>query len=98
MSNNYRSFTIDFSSNGKIGGRYISKTPLSAARKAVSKRLFKNSRSKTVNFQLKETTQGSTHKIYSYTAKSVKLRVPKVIILDGKRIVYRYKNVITPVV
>ena len=49
--------------NSKEHGNYISSTPSSAARKAVSK-LCTNNKKKKVEFCIRETTQGSSKKTY----------------------------------
>ena len=68
----YDSFTIYESSVGEKGGRYISKTPYSAANKAAS-RLFKSTSSNSISFIIQKTTNGSNKKFYSYSATRTKL-------------------------
>ena len=78
-----RTFTVESSNIQKSGGRYTSKTPNAAAKKAA--------KSKTqITFELRETTKGEDKKIHKYTAKRVKLAKPKVITIMGNEITYRY--------
>ena len=61
MSSSKRHFTIVM--NSKEHGLYISSTPSSAARKAVSK-LCADNKNKKVEFCMRETTRGSNKKVY----------------------------------
>jgi hypothetical protein len=61
MSSSKRHFTVVM--NSKEHGLYISSTPSSAARKAVSK-LCADNKKKKVEFCMRETTQGSNKKVY----------------------------------
>ena len=61
MSSSKRHFTVVM--NSKEHGLYISSTPSSAARKAVSK-LCADNKKKKVEFCMRETTQGSKKKTY----------------------------------
>lgn len=84
-SGEYRSFTVEGSSIGFEGGVLVSKTPGSAALK-VSRKLFRMvakepsySRFKSdsfVQFIIRETTQGSSHKILAYEGHKMKLSPP----------------------
>lgn len=86
-----RTFTIDSSNVQEKGGRYTSKNPISAAKKAASQLFKKAAKSKTqITFELRETTKGEDKKIHKYTAKRVKLAKPKVITIMGNEITYRY--------
>lgn len=94
---NKRSFTIlEIQSNNKninkkIGGRYISKTPSGAAKKAFSKILNKN---KDKYFKLvlkiKETTRNSKNKEFTYNLSRVFKKNPKIVNINGKEIIYNY--------
>jgi hypothetical protein len=67
-----RSFTVEVSSNNRKGGRYLSKSPFGAARKAATK-LFKDADVTEVRFILRETTKSSMStnaKHYYYAKKS----------------------------
>lgn len=92
MTNTYTVYKSLFGT----GGRYKSSTPMSAAKKAASK-LFKKmdeskgSSYKTIHFAIRETTSGSTHKVFKYVAKRVELAKPVVLTIKGKEIVYKYK-------
>lgn len=69
--------------------RYVSKTPGSAAAKA-ARRIFASIKNKTkheVRFTLKETTQGSSGKLFRYIGLKEKLSEPKVTVIAGKEIV-----------
>ena len=82
-----RHFTVVM--GGKEHGLYISSTPSSAARKAVTKLCAAN-KSKKVEFSIREITQGSKKKTYgSYVGYIEKLKEP--IELKGR--VIRYKPV-----
>ncbi len=69
-----RSFTIvkivSSKDNKKInytGGRFLSETPSSAARKAFSKAFhYKNGKINSMKVTIRETTQDSNHKEYKY--------------------------------
>ena len=75
---------------GKEHGLYISSTPSSAAKKAVSK-LCSSNKSKKVEFYLREITQGSKKKIYGpYLGYIEKLKEP--IELKGR--IIRYKPIV----
>jgi len=94
-----RTFTIDSSNVQEKGGRYTSKNPLSAAKKAASQ-LFKKATKtnhktkKQITFILRETTSGSEKKKKKYVAKRVKLSKPKIIEIMGTKITYNFKIVV----
>jgi hypothetical protein len=72
---------------GKEHGLYVSSTPSSAARKAVTKLCAAN-KSKKVEFEIREITQGSKKKTYGpYTGHIEKLKEP--IELKGRVIKYK---------
>jgi len=84
MSSSKRHFTVVM--NSKEHGLYISSTPSSAARKAVSK-LCADNKNKKVEFNMREITQGSNKKIYGpYLGEMKKLDKP--IELKGRVIQY----------
>jgi hypothetical protein len=75
--------------NGKEHGLYVSLTPSSAAKKAVSK-LCSSNKNKKVEFYLREITQGSKKKVYGpYIGEMKKLKTP--IELKGRIIRYQIK-------
>lgn len=90
-----RTFTIEaiYNSSGNRlrydGGRFISDTPAGAARKAFSHaaRTRKSGRL-SLEIHMRETTQGSLHKIYKYKVR----RIPNhsEIEHDGTSIVYKF--------
>ena len=87
MSSSKRHFTVVM--NSKEHGLYISSTPSSAAKKAVSK-LCADNKKKKVEFYIRETTQGSNKKIYGpYIGYMQKLDKP--VELEGR--VIRYKPI-----
>ena len=96
-----RSFTIiDFPKKGQEYGRYLSKSPSNAASKAFSQlsRIInlKNSNKKNhMVFTIRETTQGSPEKSYTYIGTRVELNQPVVQNIAGKTITYRFKNIIS---
>ena len=85
MTSSKRRFKVVI--NSKEHGLYISSTPSSAARKAVSK-LCADNKNKKVEFSLRETTQASNKKIYGpYTGYMQKLDKP--VELEGRVIQYK---------
>jgi hypothetical protein len=85
MSSSKRHFTVVI--NSKEHGLYISSTPSSAARKAVSK-LCTDNKNKKVEFFIRETTQGSNKKVYGpYLGEMKKLDKP--VKLEGRIIQYK---------
>jgi len=85
MSSSKRHFTVVM--NSKEHGLYISSTPSSAARKAVSK-LCADNKKKKVEFCIRETTQGSKKKTYGpYIGYMQKLEKP--VELKGRIIQYK---------
>jgi len=81
-----RHFTV-VEHGGKEHGLYVSSTPSSAAKKAVSKLCVSN-KSKKVEFYLREITQGSKKKTYGpYLGEMKKLKTP--IELKGRVIQYK---------
>lgn len=91
-----RSFTIKSiikngnSKSSHSGGRYISETPVSAAKKAFTK-TFLNNKSKNLKAKvvIQETTQNSLKKKYSYTIK--RIYSPTQIEKDNMIITYKYQ-------
>lgn len=90
-----RNFTIEDSNIGYTGGIYKSTTPQSAAKKVASVlfRLSQNKKNKPewrkyeknvskVIFSIRETTNGSSKKTYSYSGKREKLDKPLAFIKD----------------
>ena len=81
-----RHFTV-VEKGGKEHGLYVSSTPSSAAKKAVTK-LCASNKSKKVEFYLREITQGSKKKTYGlYQGEMKKLKTP--IELKGRVIQYK---------
>jgi Fe-S oxidoreductase len=89
---NLRSFT-----EVKNDGRYISKDPVSAAKKAARQLIKRSSRSvarKGKVISVRETTNGSAKKVYTYKVKKVKVKSPVVVERkDGTSTIYKYKMV-----
>ena len=84
-SDSKRHFTVVM--GGKEHGLYVSSTPSSAARKAVTKLCTAN-KSKKVEFYIREITQGSKKKTYgTYIGYIEKLKEP--IELKGRVIKYK---------
>ena len=88
MTNTY---TVEKSETGFTGGRYKSKSPAGAAKKAAS-RIFKTTNKKTITLTIRETTQGSNKKLHKYEAKHIKLPKPIIIKIKGVEIKYEYKT------
>lgn len=94
---NNDTYTIEKSDIGHTGGRYISKSPLAAARKVATQlfKLIKKNPSykkymgKTICFIIRRTTQNSNKKVYEYTAKYSKLKKPIQVVINGKTIEYK---------
>jgi len=85
MSSSKRHFTVVI--NSKEHGLYVSSSPSSAARKAVSK-LCSDNKKKKVEFYIRETTQRSNKKVYGpYLGEMKKLEKP--IELKGRVIKYK---------
>ena len=65
-------------SHGDYTGRYVSHTPNAAAMKALTElcHVKKIKGQCTLYIEMRETTQGSKHKIYSYHVKRAKLNKP----------------------
>ncbi len=92
----YDSYGIYDSSTKKTTGRYISKTPSSAAKKA-ARRLFKTQKSRSINFMIRKTTRGSKREIYQYSASLEVLKNPLIVNKDGNKIVIKNKITVTRV-
>ena len=95
MESGDRSFTVValYKSGKKLkmsGGRYIGKTPSSAAKKAFSQyyRTHKTSGRFSLEIHLRETTQNSSDKIFKY--KISKVKESKDVIRGGQKIHYEY--------
>lgn len=94
-----RSFTVEASTIGDVGGRYINHNPGDAARKAASQIFRKHPESKSLRVQMRETTSGSDKKLYAYKAKKVtksKEEQKKIIERGGAEITYRFSIEIEP--
>ena len=92
-----RSFTVSSSSIKESGGRYKSKTPSAAAKKAASKLFAKKdakNNTNSIKFDLRESTRGSDTNVYSYTAVREKLPKESVRVINGVEIVNKYKIVL----
>ena len=89
MDKTDRSFTI----TGKSGGRYISKTPAGAAKKAFTQKCKKSNKKGVCSFDitLKETTQGSKNKTYKYKIKRTKLKTPLKVKLGKNDVIIKFK-------
>lgn len=71
MKSGKRSFTLEASTTGDVGGRYINHNPSDAAGKAASKIFRSHPQSRSIRVQVRETTQGSDKKLYAYKAKKI---------------------------
>ena len=92
-----RSFTIieikskDTNINKKVGGRFISKTPMNAAKKAFSKILNKNKEKYfKMTLKIKETTRNSNKKTFTYKLSRVFKKNPEKVKIGNKEIIYNY--------
>ena len=99
MKSGKRSFTVEASTIGDVGGRYINHNPGDAARKAASQIFRKHPESKSMRVQMRETTSGSDKKLYAYKAKKVmrsKMEQNEVIERGDAEISYRFSIDIEP--
>lgn len=96
----HRSFTIvsvtthtgHVKGKENLGGRFVSRTPAGAARKAAGQ-ICRSSKIKgqcTLNIKLRETTRGSKGKEYTYSVKRV--RDPVTVERDGVEITFNYRT------
>ena len=85
-----RSFTIESSDIKFTGGRYISKEPLLAAKKAAHRLFNEEPKKSSIRFLLREMTVGSVKRVYSYVAKKNKLDEPKVIRVGDADVTYTH--------
>ena len=100
-----KNYTIYWSAIGFKGGSYKSTSPTSAAKKA-GNRLFKVANEdknfdkfknvKALKFVLRETTRGSKHNVFTYSASRKKLAKPVVVKIGNTEIVYKYTIDIAP--
>ena len=99
MPNRY--FTvIDFPAPGQKYGRYKGKYPSNAASKAFSQLAkiinLKNSNKKNhMVFTIREITQGSDNKNWTYVGTRVELNQPIVKKIGNKTVKFNYKNIIS---
>lgn len=91
-----RSFTIESVYSGKSklkysGGRFMSDMPMSAAKKALSQvcQTYKKPGVCSYVITIKETTQGSKNKSYSYRV-SRKKDLKEVMLKNGETITFKY--------
>jgi hypothetical protein len=82
-----RSFTIH-----TVGGRYKADIPIEAAKKAAAK-LFKDTKSKSLTFCIRETTKDSKKKLYHYKATRTAKGGIQVSVNKNKKIVSAYTGV-----
>jgi hypothetical protein len=98
----HRSFTVvDVATHsgrtkGKanLGGRFVSRTPASAAKKAATQ-ICRESKIKgqcALDVTIQETTRGSLNKTYTYSVKRVK--DPVTVERNGVEITYKYRTVV----
>lgn len=87
-----RSFTVVNVDGREVeeGGRYMSNSPMGAAKKAGS-RLMRKSGKNMVKLTVMETTRQSKNKQFSYAVK--KEKVNDVAVRGGVQIVYKFKTV-----
>ena len=82
-----RSFTVVAANHGKNGGRYMSATPMAAAKKA-GRQLFNEAKKtiRTIHFVVRETTRGSAKKEFKYVITKHKLAKAKTIERGGVKV------------
>lgn len=89
-----RSF-VHVSASGKTSGRYLSKTPSSAAKKIGNRLLKQKEGQKSIKVRVMETTQGSKKKLYTYVIMRMKLPKSTIVHLgNGQRVCYKFKMVV----
>ena len=96
MPGSNRSFTVlkcSVKCDAADGGRYMGKIPSQAARKA-GRALLKSSKKRQLKFTLRETTQGSAHKEFTYTATKVKLDKPQTIVRGDSKITVTHQYLV----
>jgi len=92
-----RTFTISQVKQGnKIikkfeGGVFISKTPSSAAKKALTS-VCKQANKKTGCTYTITLREKSVNKEFTYKCQRIKLKKPTTVIINGKKIVYKYET------
>lgn len=97
MEQQKRSFTIveivsdDKNVNKNLGGRYMSRTAVGAAKKAMN-HVLRNNKSKyfKATIHLKETTRNSKNKVYKYNLTRIYKKDPITIEVDNNKITYKY--------
>ena len=93
-----RTFTIvGYPSQNEFYGRYKGNSPKVAGSKAFSelvKMINFNDKEEFIVFVLKEITRNSDHKTYTYIGTRVELNEPIIANINGKNIVFKYKNII----
>jgi len=87
--NGKRTFTIDHSEvSVKEGGRFVSNSPWSAAKKAIKQIYKEGAKKKEIRFTIRETTQGSEGKEFAYIGAKFDLKTPKVVRLGNTEVTY----------
>lgn len=81
-----RTFTVSGSDNGHQGGHYVGSSPTVAGRKAATQLFKKGHKGNTLQFLLRETTQGSAKKVFSYRATQRVLHPPLKVMIAGKEV------------
>jgi len=86
---------MDYPKENEMGGRFVGTSPKRAAQKAFTQLARKtnltNHNGKFIVFVMKNLETG---KEYKYIGSRVKLKVPKVVYRDGKKVLYKYMNVV----
>lgn len=72
----HRSFTVHSSNTRTSGGRYVSSTPISAAKHVAEYIYSSHPRMRKLTFSIRETTKGC-NKIYTYSADKIKNTINK---------------------
>lgn len=79
MTDTSRNFVIEFCAVEGLSGIFKGKTPGQAAKKVACKLFKLTPRSQEVKFKIRETTQGSAKKVYTYIGTKHVFPEPKVI-------------------
>lgn len=95
MENIKKYVIVDYPEKGKNSGIFKSKSPKRAASKAFSQLVkhvsMNNGNGKFIVFTIQNT---KTKKEYKYIGSRIKLARPKEILKNGKKITYRYENIV----
>ncbi len=86
---------VDFPEEGENSGRFTGTSPKRAATKAFTKLAklsnLNNSKRQLLVFVIRNL---ETNKEYQFIGSRVKLAKPRKVVINGKNVIYRYKNIV----